>query len=68
MTGSRKVKDVYIDAKISPEIRGMIPLIFSGGHLVWICGLKVSAKAGVTENTASVLKAEILDSAPWIDL
>ena len=68
MTGSRKVKDVYIDAKIPPEIRGRIPLIFSGGHLVWICGLKVSAKAGVTENTASVLKAEILDSAPWIDL
>jgi tRNA(Ile)-lysidine synthase len=68
MTGTRKVKDIYIDTKIPLEIRGRIPLLFSGGHLVWVCGLKVSARAGVTENTASVLKAEILDSTPWIDL
>jgi tRNA(Ile)-lysidine synthase len=68
MSGSRKVKDIYIDAKIPPEFRSTIPLLFSGGHLVWICGVKVSARAGVAENTTSVLKAEILGSAPWIDL
>ena len=68
MTGSRKVKDIFIDAKIPLEIRGRVPLIFSGGHLVWIGGMKVSARTGVTENTASILKVEILDPSPWIDL
>ena len=42
MQGSRKVQDIFTDAKVPPEQRGRIPLIECGGELVWLPGYRVA--------------------------
>jgi tRNA(Ile)-lysidine synthase len=59
MSGTRKVKDFFIDKKISVAERRSIPLLFSGGELLWVCGLRVSEKGRVLEPLARVLRVEI---------
>jgi tRNA(Ile)-lysidine synthase len=65
MTGHKKVKDIFIDMKVSLERRYRIPLLFSGDRLIWVCGLRVSAETRVTERTVRVLRAEIIDFIPY---
>lgn len=64
MAGSKKVKDVFIDAKVPRASRSRVPLLFSGERLIWICGLRNSSETRVTERTARVMRAEILDITP----
>ncbi|MCM2356667.1 MAG: tRNA lysidine(34) synthetase TilS [Geobacteraceae bacterium] len=64
MSGSKKVKNVFIDAKVPRASRKRVPLLFSGERLIWICGLGNSAETRVTERTARVMRAEILDITP----
>lgn len=45
MTGSKKVKDLFIDSKIPLNDRSLIPLVFSGDTLIWVCGMRASANA-----------------------
>lgn len=57
MSGSRKVKDIFIDAKIPLSQRRSIPLVFSGGTLIWVCGLRSSDLARIDGSSARVVKA-----------
>jgi len=59
MTGTRKVKDFFIDRKIPPLLRRQIPLLFSGEKLLWICGLRVSESGRVPPGTHEVIEVEI---------
>lgn len=59
MTGSRKVKELFIDAKVPLPLRRTIPLVFSDGELIWICGHRVGECARVTAETARVARAEV---------
>lgn len=54
MSGRKKVKDLFIDMKIPRDDRRRIPLIFSGHTLLWVCGLRSSAAAPVTDNTQAI--------------
>lgn len=63
MSGHRKVKDIFIDQKVPMETRRRVPLIFSGDRLIWVCGLRISAEARVTDRTGRVMRAEFLDFA-----
>jgi tRNA(Ile)-lysidine synthase len=65
MTGHKKVKDIFIDAKVSRERRANIPLLLSGDRLIWVCGLRVSAETRVTERTVRILKVEFPDFIPY---
>ncbi len=56
MKGHRKVKDVFIDARIPRAGRTTFPLVESGGELVWIPGLVRAGKAAVGEGTETVLR------------
>ena len=42
MTGSKKVKELFIDAKVPRSQRRNIPLLFCGDTLLWVCGMRVS--------------------------
>lgn len=42
MSGSRKVQDIFGDAKTPREERGRIPLLECGGEIVWIPGCRVA--------------------------
>jgi tRNA(Ile)-lysidine synthase len=64
MTGSKKVKRLFIDKKIPHLSRRRIPLIFSGDTLFWVCGVMPGNAGRVTPLTGAVLRAEILDFTP----
>jgi tRNA(Ile)-lysidine synthase len=59
MTGTRKVKDFFIDRKIPQLLRRQIPLLFSGEELLWVCGLRVSESGRVPPGTHEVIEVEI---------
>jgi tRNA(Ile)-lysidine synthase len=64
MTGSKKVKDVFIDAKIPLPLRRQLPLLFSGSDLLWVCGVKLAQVARITPSSSSIIRAEILGFLP----
>jgi tRNA(Ile)-lysidine synthase len=65
MDGHKKVKNLFIDAKIPLAFRGRIPLLFCGDTLLWVGGIRRSGAALLSERTKTVIRAEIL-STPQI--
>ncbi|BCS54504.1 tRNA lysidine(34) synthetase TilS [Geobacter sp. SVR] len=57
MSGSRKVKEIFIDAKLPPAVRRRLPLLFSGRTLIWICGMRASNLTRIDNDSAGALKA-----------
>ncbi|HHW31348.1 MAG TPA: tRNA lysidine(34) synthetase TilS [Clostridiaceae bacterium] len=58
-SGTKKLKDYFIDNKIPREIRNSIPLIAMNNNIVWVIGYRINDKYKVTENTKNVLKLEV---------
>jgi tRNA(Ile)-lysidine synthase len=56
MTGSKKVKDIFIDMKIPQEDRNRIPVIQFGEDIAWVVPMKVSDKYKITDGTKKILK------------
>jgi tRNA(Ile)-lysidine synthase len=42
MHGSRKLQDIFVDAKVPPSQRDRIPLLICGNEIVWIPGYRVA--------------------------
>ena len=50
MSGSKKVKDIFINSKVPISLRKIWPLITDGkGEILWIPGLKKSALEGISQ-------------------
>jgi tRNA(Ile)-lysidine synthase len=64
MEGQQKVKDLFINEKVPVNLRRRIPLLISGGDVVWVAGVRMGAKARVMAETESVVRVEILDFTP----
>ena len=60
MKGTKKVKEIFIDAKIPRWRRRQIPVIEDGKSIVWIGGICLSERVRVTSGTKKILKAEII--------
>lgn len=60
-SGTKKLKEFFIDNKIPRDIRRKIPLISLENEIVWIVGYKISDKYKVTENTKRVIKLEYIE-------
>jgi tRNA(Ile)-lysidine synthase len=60
MTGTQKVKDFFINNKISREDRGKYPMLLSDGRIIWVVGLRIDDSVKVTSATRTVLKAEMV--------
>lgn len=57
LNGSKKVKDIFIDAKIPPSLRSRIPLVCDvEGNILWIPGVRRSIHAPVTDQSAQVIQ------------
>jgi tRNA(Ile)-lysidine synthase len=59
VSGSRKVKDVFIDNKIPPLHRLSFPVVSLEGRVAWLPGLVRSNLALVTGQTAAVLRLSV---------
>jgi tRNA(Ile)-lysidine synthase len=57
MSGRKKVKDLFIDEKIPAVRRALIPLVFCGGELIWVAGLRTSHPSRVDALTTLIVKA-----------
>lgn len=60
MSGSKKIKDIFIDDKISREDRDEIPLLSDDENILWIIGYRNSSFYKVEEQTKRILKVEII--------
>lgn len=59
--GSKKVKDLFIDQKISFFVRDRIPLLVDGQQRVlWIPGVRRSALAPIDASTSHVLQIRVI--------
>ncbi|WDH98810.1 tRNA lysidine(34) synthetase TilS [Paenibacillus urinalis] len=57
LNGSKKVKDIFIDAKIPPSLRSRIPVICDGaGNIIWIPGVRRSIHFPVSEDSTSIIR------------
>lgn len=56
MKGRKKLKDYFIDEKISLDNRKKIPIILSDDEIIWIVGYRMSEDYKVIENTKKVLE------------
>jgi tRNA(Ile)-lysidine synthetase-like protein len=52
----KKVSDFFIDNKIPVWRKHSIPLIESGGEIVWVCGLRLDDRYKISPKTDSVVK------------
>ncbi|ANA40233.1 tRNA(Ile)-lysidine synthetase [Geobacter anodireducens] len=59
MAGEKKVKDIFIDAKVPRELRQSVPLVFSGDSLLWICGCRRGEPARITAGSRAMVVARI---------
>jgi len=57
MRGSKKVKEIFIEARIPLDRRRRTPLIFSGDTLIWVCGLRTSQLARVDAGSPRIVTA-----------
>jgi len=56
MPGTKKLKELFIDLKVPPSQRDKVPCILDGeGRLIWVCGIRKSRHAPVTDQTKYVL-------------
>jgi tRNA(Ile)-lysidine synthase len=61
MKGHKKLKNFFIDAKVPKALRRRIPLLISGGTVVWVVGYRVNEYFKLTEGSKRFLRAEYLD-------
>ncbi len=58
MTEKRKLSDFFIDEKIPLFEKKSIPILESGGKIVWICGKRLDDRHKITSATRHYLKLE----------
>lgn len=58
LTGSKKLKDFFIDYKVDREKRNQIPLVCDGDEIMWVIGFRISEKYKVTDETTKILVIE----------
>jgi tRNA(Ile)-lysidine synthase len=56
LTGSKKLKDFFIDYKVERDERDRIPLICDGDEIMWVVGFRISEKYKVTDKTSRILE------------
>jgi tRNA(Ile)-lysidine synthase len=55
MQGTRKLQDVFVDAKIPQRLRAATPVVRDGEQVLWVAGVRQSDEAKVTSATQRVL-------------
>jgi tRNA(Ile)-lysidine synthase len=59
LSGSKKLKDFFIDRKVEPRERDRVPLLLHRGRIVWIAGLALADEFKVTQHGGDVYEASI---------
>ena len=62
--GTQKISDLLIDSKVPAPLRDEVPLVVSGGEILWVVGLRTGQSAAVSDSTISVV--DLTYSGGWI--
>jgi tRNA(Ile)-lysidine synthase len=54
--GGKKLKRFFIDAKIPRKQRRRVPILCSGGQIIWVVGHRLDDRVKVTANTSQLLR------------
>ncbi|OPL14858.1 MAG: hypothetical protein AVO39_08505 [delta proteobacterium MLS_D] len=60
MKGHKKLKSLFIDAKVPRRRRSRIPLLADASSVIWVPGICLSERVRVRKETRTVVKAEIV--------
>jgi tRNA(Ile)-lysidine synthase len=60
MAGTKRVRRLLLDAKVPFDERERIPLLVDDVGVLWVAGVCLSERARVSDETRTVLKAEII--------
>ncbi|HET57420.1 MAG TPA: tRNA lysidine(34) synthetase TilS [Deltaproteobacteria bacterium] len=60
MKGHKKLKSLFIDAKVPRRLRCRIPLLADARSIIWVPGICLSERVRVRKETRAVMKAEIV--------
>ena len=63
MTGTKKLQDYFVDARVPAFERDAQILLTGNGRILWIVGGAISAHAAVKKTTKRFLEVDILDGA-----
>ncbi|SEN63707.1 tRNA lysidine(34) synthetase TilS [Lihuaxuella thermophila] len=55
MAGTKKLKDLFIEAKIPRQVRDSYPIVTAGEHILWVPGIRRSKLAMITPRTKQFL-------------
>ncbi|MCT4585286.1 MAG: tRNA lysidine(34) synthetase TilS [Peptostreptococcaceae bacterium] len=55
-SGTKKIKDLFIDMKIEKEKRELIPIISDDKGILWVVGYKMSDDYKIEDDTKNILK------------
>jgi tRNA(Ile)-lysidine synthase len=58
MKGDKKLSDFFIDEKVPLTRRRRIPVVETGGEIVWVCGYRLNDRFKITDETKEVYKLE----------
>jgi tRNA(Ile)-lysidine synthase len=65
LRGSRKVHDIYVDAKVPRWQRSRLPVVTdAAGRILWVVGYRVAEAARVTERSQRVVRLWVERLAP----
>lgn len=56
MRDRKKVSDLFVDRKIEVTAKRRIPILTSGGDIVWICGIRLDDRFRVTPATRRIIR------------
>ena len=64
MKGRKKLQDIFVDAKVPRSERKLLPLLCINGEIVWVAGLRASARAAVRDSRTEriAISARLLDA------
>jgi tRNA(Ile)-lysidine synthetase-like protein len=65
MRGRRKLSDVFIDAKVPRWRRSTLPVVESGGRILWVPGVVRGAGGAVGAYTRRVVRLRADRRSPW---
>jgi len=56
MTGTRKLSDILVDAKVPRRLRPAVPVVRDGDSIVWVAGVRMSDEYRVTRQTKVAMR------------
>lgn len=59
LSGYKKLKDFFIDEKVSKFDRDKIPVFTDSKKIIWIGGMRIDDRVAISDNTTNILRIEL---------